>query len=236
MSEPPVWRPLQARRISRRRLLRSAGKSGIAVVGIALVGCGSDVDKEDIEAIKAGVSRIEEAVGSGEAAPTTEAREADAAPDATGGPESVSQISPRRPVRFPRRRIAALSSLREGELVRFEYPLAGQTSFLVKLGRPATGGVGPDGDVVAFSELCTHMGCPMAALYNRDEGILGPCVCHFTTFDLARRGQVVLGQATTNLPQIVLEAEGDDLFAINVLGIIYGYRDNLADGMLAEEA
>ncbi len=34
----------------------------------------------------------------------------------------------------------------------FEYPQEGQTNFLVKLGRPAAGGVGPDGDVVAFSD------------------------------------------------------------------------------------
>ncbi len=56
---------------------------------------------------------------------------------------------------------------------------------------------------------------------------MGPCGCHFTTFDLTHRGMVVIGQATENLPQVTLAIEGDDM---GVLGIIYGYRDNLADG------
>lgn len=41
---------------------------------------------------------------------------------------------------------------------------------------------------------------------------------------------MVIGQATENLPQVTLAIEGDDIVATGVLGIIYGYRDNLADG------
>ncbi|HJN93471.1 MAG TPA: arsenite oxidase small subunit AoxA, partial [Dehalococcoidia bacterium] len=55
--------------------------------------------------------------------------------------------------------------------------------------------------------------------------------CHFTTFDLTHRGMVVLGQATENLPQVVLEIDGDDIVAVGVNGIIYGYRNNLLDGV-----
>ena len=40
---------------------------------------------------------------------------------------------------------------------------------------------------------------------------------------------VVIGQATENLPQIVLELEGDEIVAVGTLGILYGFRDNLAD-------
>ncbi|PZC45215.1 MAG: arsenite oxidase small subunit [Chloroflexi bacterium] len=117
--------------------------------------------------------------------------------------------------------------------MRFDYPLVGQTNFLVKLGRPAAGGVGEDGDVVALSDFYTHMGCPIGSLFRADHGVVGPCACHFTTFDLALRGMVVIGQATENLPQITLTVENGDIVATGVLGIIYGYRDNLADGELA---
>jgi arsenite oxidase small subunit len=63
---------------------------------------------------------------------------------------------------------------------------------------------------------------------------LGPCACHFTTFDLTHRGMVVIGQATENLPQILLEIEGNQIFAIGTLGILYGFRDNLADAPIVE--
>ena len=47
-----------------------------------------------------------------------------------------------------------------------------------------------------------------------------------TTFDLTRHGMVVAGHATDNLPQVVLELEGDDIYAQGVLGLIYGYSSN----------
>ena len=39
---------------------------------------------------------------------------------------------------------------------------------------------------------------------------------------------VVAGQATESLPQIVLEAKGDEIWATGVMGLIYGYHSNLA--------
>ncbi len=137
---------------------------------------------------------------------------------------------------FPRQRIASLADLRQGEPLDFDYPLQGQQSFVVKLGERALGGVGEDEDIVAFSYLCTHMGCPLVGLYKDEHKILGPCACHFTTFDLTKNGMVVLGQATQNLPQITLAVEGDDLYATGVMGLIYGFRDNLLDAQPVEAA
>ena len=94
---------------------------------------------------------------------------------------------------FPRKRIGSLSAMADGEPWYFEYPLAGQSNIMVKLGDRAIGGIGADRDVVAFSNVCTHMGCPIED-FQPDHNVLGPCVCHFTTFDLARDGQVVLGR------------------------------------------
>ena len=39
---------------------------------------------------------------------------------------------------------------------------------------------------------------------------------------------MILGQATQSLPQIMLQVEGNEIFAIGVAGLIYGFQDNLA--------
>ena len=153
-----------------------------------------------------------------------------------GGADTVvaPQIVPAIATAYPRARVASLSALKVGEPVDFAYPTENSPVSLVKLGRPAAGGVGPDGDIVAFGTDCTHMGCPLRGAYNAEHAILGPCACHFTTFDLAHRGMVVLGQATENLPQLILEIDGDDIVAVGTLGIMYGFRDNLVDAPLVE--
>ena len=127
---------------------------------------------------------------------------------------------------FPRMKVASLSSLDTGDPVFFDYPLEGQSNLVVKMGEPATGGVGPDDDVVAYSNLCTHMGCPITD-YEPDHRLLGPCPCHFTTFDLSRDAQVTLGQATQNLPRVLLEVEDDDVYATGVLRLVYGFSNTL---------
>ena len=132
-------------------------------------------------------------------------------------------------VTYPRQRIASLSELKQGEPIDFIYPLQGQRSFVVRLGEPAQGGVGQDSDIVAFSSICTHMGCPLTGQYKDEHKIIGPCPCHFTTFDLRNNGMVVLGQATQNLPQITLAIEDDAVYAVGLMSLIYGFRDNLLD-------
>jgi arsenite oxidase small subunit len=135
---------------------------------------------------------------------------------------------------YPRQKVASLSRLKVGEPIDFDYPLEGQQNFLIKLGDAAAGGLGPDGDVVAFSYLCTHMGCPLVGLYKDQHKVLGPCTCHYSTFDLRHHGMVVLGQATQNLPQVTLSLDGDDIYATGIMGLIYGFSDNLAGAAPAE--
>jgi len=132
---------------------------------------------------------------------------------------------------FPRQRIAGLSELVVGESVTFTYPWdqLQSTNELIKLGQRAAGGVGPEEDVVAFNTFCTHQGGPLAGTFKADVGVAGPCPLHWTTFDLTRHGMVVSGHATLGLPQIMLETEGDDIFATGVIGLIFGYHDNRID-------
>ncbi len=130
---------------------------------------------------------------------------------------------------YPRKLITKLSSLKDDEPFDFEYPDEGQyaESILVKLGREAGGGVGPKSDVVAFNYTCTHQGGPLQGTYQAADKALGPCPLHLTTFDLTRHGIFISGQAYQSLPQVLLEVEGDDIYAVGMFGLIYGRFYNL---------
>ena len=131
---------------------------------------------------------------------------------------------------YPRRKIGTLSALKVDAPQYFLYPWKDVFSgcMLVKLGVAAGGGVGAKRDVVAFSTLCTHMGGPLQGTYNAQYKAIGPCPFHLTTFDLMKHGMVAAGQATESLPQVVLETRGDDIYAIGMMGLLYGYHSNLA--------
>ena len=59
------------------------------------------------------------------------------------------------------------------------------------------------------------------------DGGRGPC--HYSIFDPEKGGQQVCGQATENLPRIVLRHdEGDDsIVAVAVEGLLYGRQSNV---------
>jgi arsenite oxidase small subunit len=132
---------------------------------------------------------------------------------------------------FPSVKVASLSALEDGVPVFFDYPLEGQANILVKMGEPVVGGVGPEEDIVAFSKICTHMGCPISE-YQHEYKALGPCPCHYSTFDLIHGGMVAMGQATQNLPQVLLNVEGDSVIAGGLVRLVYGYTNSLEGGEL----
>ena len=130
---------------------------------------------------------------------------------------------------YPRKKIGRLSQLKTDKPVNFTYPdnEAHSTSLLIKLGAKAGGGVGRDGDVVAFNAVCTHQGGPLVAGYKAKTKTLGACPFHLSTFDLTRHGILVSGQAYQSLPQVMLEVEGDTIFAVGLMGLIFGRHTNL---------
>jgi arsenite oxidase small subunit len=128
---------------------------------------------------------------------------------------------------YPRLAVAKVGDLQPNKPVDFEYPLKGQRSVLVDLDEEVPGGVGDKSSIVAYSVLCQHMGCPVP--YDADEHHF-QCPCHQTKYDPAREGYVIQGVAPTALPRVDLEIDGDDIVAVGVNGLIYGYRDNLAPG------
>ncbi len=130
---------------------------------------------------------------------------------------------------FPRKLIAKLSELVQDEPVDFLYPDEGAyaENMIVKLGVRAGGGVGADEDVVAFNYACTHQGNGLFGSYKADTKSLGACALHLSTYDLTRHGILISGQAYQSLPQILLELDGDDIYATGIFGLIYGRKDNL---------
>ena len=66
---------------------------------------------------------------------------------------------------------------------------------------------GYDG-IVAYSKICTHVGCPVALYEQHTHHLL--CPCHQSTFDVTDECKVVFGPASRPLPQlpIAVDAEG----------------------------
>jgi ubiquinol-cytochrome c reductase iron-sulfur subunit len=62
-------------------------------------------------------------------------------------------------------------------------------------------------NVVAYSKLCTHVGCPVG-LYQADLGLL-LCPCHQSTFDVLEGARPVFGPAARALPQLPLGLDDD---------------------------
>ncbi|MDH5752795.1 MAG: arsenate reductase (azurin) small subunit [Deltaproteobacteria bacterium] len=131
--------------------------------------------------------------------------------------------------KYPRKKIGQLSKLKDDSPVTFNYPDDGANagSVLVKLGTKAGGGIGKGQDVVAFNAVCTHQGGPLSSSYKKETKSLGACPFHLSTFDLTRHGILISGQAYQSLPQVMLEVTGDDIYAVGVMGLIFGRHDNL---------
>lgn len=61
--------------------------------------------------------------------------------------------------------------------------------------------------VLAFSKICTHVGCPIALYEQRTHHLL--CPCHQSTFDLADSGRVVFGPAARRMPQLPITVDDE---------------------------
>ncbi|HWG00758.1 MAG TPA: ubiquinol-cytochrome c reductase iron-sulfur subunit [Trebonia sp.] len=62
-------------------------------------------------------------------------------------------------------------------------------------------------NIVAYSKICTHVGCPVALYEQTSHHIL--CPCHQSTFDAAHGADVVFGPAARPLPQLPLGTDAD---------------------------
>jgi ubiquinol-cytochrome c reductase iron-sulfur subunit len=62
--------------------------------------------------------------------------------------------------------------------------------------------------IIAFSKICSHMGCAVALYEQQTKHLL--CPCHQSTFDVTRAAKVIFGPAARPLPQldITIDDEG----------------------------
>ena len=68
--------------------------------------------------------------------------------------------------------------------------------------------------IMAFSKICTHVGCPVALYEQQTHHML--CPCHQSTFNLADQGAVIFGPAARSLPQLPITVDADgDLVAVS---------------------
>jgi len=63
------------------------------------------------------------------------------------------------------------------------------------------------GNIVAYSKLCTHTGCPVG-LYQTELDLL-LCPCHQSTFDVLHGAEPVFGPAARPLPQLPLGVDDE---------------------------
>ncbi len=132
--------------------------------------------------------------------------------------------TPDKPVSYPSTRIIDIASLKVDAPVTFSYPDENSPALLVRMKQAVPGGVGPEGSIVAYSQLCTHKGCPVA--YRPDRKLL-ICPCHWSSFDPAKSGQMVIGQGSHSLPRITLRVDGGAVHAVGVEGLIFGRHTNV---------
>ena len=101
---------------------------------------------------------------------------------------------------WPRMVIGRASEIQPGTVRCFAYPEPTDACILVRR---------TNGEFSAFSQKCTHLSC---AVYYAAEKDRLECPCHEGYFSAAN-GRVLQGPPPRPLPQIVLEQNGDELFA-----------------------
>jgi ubiquinol-cytochrome c reductase iron-sulfur subunit len=63
------------------------------------------------------------------------------------------------------------------------------------------------GGFLAYSKICTHLGCPLGLYRQGPQQLM--CPCHQSIFNVLDGGSVVFGPAARALPQLPLEIDAD---------------------------
>lgn len=138
---------------------------------------------------------------------------------------------------WPKVKVANLKDLTTLQPLNFNYPLTNTPNILVKLGVKAEKGIGPDGDIVAFSLICQHLGCiygfhskgtsPSCNVAYVMPVSGGYCCCHGSHYDFTKEGAVIGGPSPRPEPMVTLEfdqASGDIYATAMGPPSIYGHH------------
>jgi ubiquinol-cytochrome c reductase iron-sulfur subunit len=72
---------------------------------------------------------------------------------------------------------------------------------------PAEAKDGSYAGILAYSKICTHLGCPVALYEQQTHHLL--CPCHQSTFDITKNCEVIFGPARRPLPQLAITVDAD---------------------------
>ena len=61
--------------------------------------------------------------------------------------------------------------------------------------------------ILAYSKICTHVGCPTSLYEQQTHHLL--CPCHQSTFDISDSGRVVFGPAARSMPQLAITVDSE---------------------------
>jgi ubiquinol-cytochrome c reductase iron-sulfur subunit len=61
--------------------------------------------------------------------------------------------------------------------------------------------------IIAYSKICTHVGCPVALYEQQTHHLL--CPCHQSQFDITREAEVIFGPAKRPLPQLPISVDSE---------------------------
>jgi arsenite oxidase small subunit len=157
------------------------------------------------------------------------------------GPATTVTTGTSAPMQFPRVKVAQLNDLTVGQPISFNYPLDNEPNILVKLGTKADGGVGPDGDIVAFSSICQHLGCiygfqaagssPSCNPSYKADRPVGYCCCHGSVYDLVNKANVIAGPSQRPQPQVLLVIDSSGNIFATGMGppTIFGHDTGSSD-------
>jgi Rieske Fe-S protein len=92
------------------------------------------------------------------------------------------------------------SALDQNKAMLFRYPTPESPCIAIRT---------PQGGLVAYSQVCTHLSC--AVVYDKNENQL-VCPCHRGVFSIDQ-GAPVAGPPTRPLPKVRIEQRGDQIYA-----------------------
>jgi nitrite reductase/ring-hydroxylating ferredoxin subunit len=104
---------------------------------------------------------------------------------------------------FPEMAVASSAEVPAGGVRLFRYPTAQDACILVRK---------PDGQLVAYSQKCTHLSC--AVYYSKNNNRL-ECPCHEGYFSIDT-GRVLQGPPPRPLPRIAITERNGQIFATGI--------------------
>jgi arsenite oxidase small subunit len=142
--------------------------------------------------------------------------------------------------------VANVNTMQVNTPLSYYYPLDNQPNIIVKLGVAVDGGIGPDGDIISFSDLCQHLGCnpgfvspggspPCNSSYVAKDPVMY-CCCHGSIYDLEENAKVIGGPAPRAMPRVILGVDSKgNLYAVGMTPpTIYGFGSPGSDDVSAD--